>query len=636
MTARIFFFSWLISVLINRITSSKPNIMSAVAEVEVGGNTKKLLLDAFTELDEEEYSDDYDENYSGEDYNSEEEFHQDLESRSLDLGAYGSGNITQQYNRQRRFIESASLETVAGPRIIPGTQPVIQPTQTTENSDSTKVATPADSAPAVPTPAAAPEPEISKNEVLSRVPRINAQGPKTSHNKSVDDPANQLAKYAARINLGGAEEMIQSTKGKGKTQSTTATADRSNRATTEQVLDPRTRMILFKMINRGIVYEINGCISTGKEANVYHAQTEEGAHRAIKIYKTSILVFKDRDRYVTGEFRFRNGYSRHNPRKMVKLWAEKEFRNLKRIYQSDIPVPKPLHLHLHVLVMEFLGDKKGWASPRLRDAVIEPELFPGLYLQLISYMRILYQQCRLVHADLSEYNILYHKKKLWMIDVSQSVEHDHPSSLEFLRMDIKNVSDYFRRQGVEVFSERRTFRFITMSTLDPEHFPSAVVPAPYPEKSDYLVEVLEGLPKEEETESSAADDAVFRSVYIPQNLEQVYDVERDVERVNRGEAADLIYGEMVVTKNDKKVEEVSESSEAEGSDDEEEGTGSDKEEEDDDEWKEKSGADRKFTDRESNKDRKKQVKLEAKEKRQKKIKKHVKKKLISNSTKKKK
>ena len=40
-----------------------------------------------------------------------------------------------------------------------------------------------------------------------------------------------------------------------------------------------------------------------KEANVYHAYQGEKEF-AIKIYKTSILIFKDRDRYVSGEFRY--------------------------------------------------------------------------------------------------------------------------------------------------------------------------------------------------------------------------------------------------------------------------------------------------------------------------------------------
>ncbi len=54
-----------------------------------------------------------------------------------------------------------------------------------------------------------------------------------------------------------------------------------------------------------------------------------------QVYKTSILVFKDRDKYVTGEFRFRHGYCRSNPRKMVRTWAEKEMRNLTRSVRTQ-------------------------------------------------------------------------------------------------------------------------------------------------------------------------------------------------------------------------------------------------------------------------------------------------------------
>ena len=65
-------------------------------------------------------------------------------------------------------------------------------------------------------------------------------------------------------------------------------------------------------------------------------------------------------------------------------------------------------------------------------------------------MRLLYQVCRLVHADLSEYNTIVHDDKLYMIDVSQSVEPEHPMSLDFLRMDIKNVNLYFEKMGISV------------------------------------------------------------------------------------------------------------------------------------------------------------------------------------------
>jgi RIO kinase 1 len=46
-------------------------------------------------------------------------------------------------------------------------------------------------------------------------------------------------------------------------------------------------------------------------------------------------------------------------------------------------------------------------SPRLKDAEIPVSKLADLYVETLVIMRQLYQQCKLVHADLSEYNILY-------------------------------------------------------------------------------------------------------------------------------------------------------------------------------------------------------------------------------------
>ncbi|KAI3958174.1 hypothetical protein MKW98_020823 [Papaver atlanticum] len=63
-------------------------------------------------------------------------------------------------------------------------------------------------------------------------------------------------------------------------------------------------------------------------ANVYHAAKDDGQEFAIRVYKTPVLVFKDSNCFVQGTYRFRYGYCKHNPRKIISTWAEKEMQNL--------------------------------------------------------------------------------------------------------------------------------------------------------------------------------------------------------------------------------------------------------------------------------------------------------------------
>jgi RIO kinase 1 len=56
-----------------------------------------------------------------------------------------------------------------------------------------------------------------------------------------------------------------------------------------------------------------------------------------------------------------------------------------------------------------------------------------------------------------------------VIDVSQSVEHDHPHALEFLRKDCSNITDFFGKKGVCVLSLRQLFDFVTDPTISDEN-----------------------------------------------------------------------------------------------------------------------------------------------------------------------
>jgi RIO kinase 1 len=330
--------------------------------------------------------------------------------------------------------------------------------------------------------------------------------------------------------------------------------DKLDRATVEQVLDPRTRMILFRLLSRGRLVSLDGCVSTGKEANVYYATapmcTAEGGdvvlapnapaasatasaaadsalvHVAVKVFKTSILSFKDRERYVAGEFRFRQGYNRSSNRKMVQQWCEKEYRNLLRLQEAGVPAPTALIVKPPVLVMTFFG-RDGWPAPRLKDAPLSSERMTAAYSRVCTLMRRMYRRAKLVHGDLSEYNILYCKGKIIIIDVSQSVEDDHPMALDFLRRDCLNINEFFERAGAEqVLGLRELFDYVTVDfggdetniaaddKLCEERLATAIA----------IAEARDG----DAARQNAEDDVVFNQSFIPRTLLDV-DMRKDAD-----------------------------------------------------------------------------------------------------------
>jgi len=314
---------------------------------------------------------------------------------------------------------------------------------------------------------------------------------------------------------------------------------RDDRATSEQVMDPRTRLILFRLLSKGFLKEIDGCVSTGKEANVYYAQggTGEKMDYAVKIYKTSILVFKDRDKYVSGEHRWRKGYCKSNPRKMVGTWAEKEMRNYRRLYTAGIQCPQPILLKSNVLILQFLG-VNGWPSPRLKDTNLSEKRLREAYIQAILIMRHMFQRCKLVHGDLSEFNLLWHNNSLYVIDVSQSVESDHPSALFFLRKDCSNVNDYFRKVGkLNVMTTRQLFEFITSeevgNTAEAEEAALDEIILTVDRQAEILNSYDDDHARQKEIHRLEVEDAVFMSQFLPRSLNQIKDY--DVKKILDGD-----------------------------------------------------------------------------------------------------
>ncbi|XP_038222273.1 serine/threonine-protein kinase RIO3 [Zerene cesonia] len=243
---------------------------------------------------------------------------------------------------------------------------------------------------------------------------------------------------------------------------------KESQATAEMGLDESTRLILFKLINNGLLEDINGVISTGKESVVLHANSDPSypdmvlpKECAIKVFKTTLNEFKTRDKYIEADYRFKDRFSKQNPRKIVHMWAEKEMHNMMRIQKVGLNCPEMVCLKKHILVMSFIG-KDNKPAPKLRDVILKPEQWESVYNEVVDAMYKLYNVGHLVHADLSEYNILWWDNKCWFIDVSQSVQPDHPNGLEFLLRDCRNIINFFEKKGVpNIKTADELFKFIT-------------------------------------------------------------------------------------------------------------------------------------------------------------------------------
>lgn len=234
--------------------------------------------------------------------------------------------------------------------------------------------------------------------------------------------------------------------------------DDNTRKLVETVFDEKTRLILYSMINKGHFHSISGAISTGKEANVYYATTKKGSAVALKIFRIDAPSFRKMRTYVEGDYRFRRVTSKRSG--FIEVWAKKEFKNLQRLKQHQIPAPRPMHVERNILLMEFLGDGE-YVLPLLKDMV--PKKSSQLYKRVMDVVKTMYRKAKLVHADLSAFNILYNYQtdEFFIIDVSQSVLTDHPRANEFLLRDLNNLNNYFAGVGATLIELPKLFKWVS-------------------------------------------------------------------------------------------------------------------------------------------------------------------------------
>lgn len=224
----------------------------------------------------------------------------------------------------------------------------------------------------------------------------------------------------------------------------------------EEVFDKLTLEGVNKLIRRKTIDRIHGVIKAGKEAHIYWGESPEDAELAIKIYYTATAEFRrGMMKYIEGDPRFKR--VRRDPRSIIYTWTQKEFSNLQLAEEAGVNAPRPIAFYRNILVMSFIG-RDGVPAPLLRE--IDPADPEAFYGQLLNEMRLMYTGARLVHGDLSEYNIMVWEDAPVIFDVSQAVLAAHPMSDALIRRDIGNVNAYFSKLGVKVADAEAMERWV--------------------------------------------------------------------------------------------------------------------------------------------------------------------------------
>ncbi|MFH1821665.1 MAG: serine protein kinase RIO [Methanobacteriota archaeon] len=221
------------------------------------------------------------------------------------------------------------------------------------------------------------------------------------------------------------------------------------------VFDSSTLLTLYRLINRGVFDVFYGIISSGKEANVYCALDRKGNYVAAKIYRIATSDFRNMRHYIVGDTRF--SHVPEDQRGVIHTWVSREFKNLKQAYDAGVSVPRPIDYEKNVLAMEFVGEE-GVPYPTMKDE--KPQAPRRTFDKLIEAVKTLYTDAKLIHSDLSEYNVMLTPDTV-LIDFSMGTDVRNPMADELLMRDITNLVRYFRKNGLKTSEPAEIFAGIT-------------------------------------------------------------------------------------------------------------------------------------------------------------------------------
>lgn len=194
-------------------------------------------------------------------------------------------------------------------------------------------------------------------------------------------------------------------------------------------------LALNALVKAGALDALGKPLGIGKEADVYDGLSRK-RRVTVKFHRIGRISFRQ-TRRTRG---FVADRSHTTWIYQSRLAAEREFQALRVVHRCGVSVPSPIAHNRHVLVMALIRGLE------LNDvgAIDAPEIVLD---SILLNVRKAYANAHLIHADLSEFNVIVKKDgRVLIIDWPQSVRANHPNAADILMRDVGNILRFFRRK----------------------------------------------------------------------------------------------------------------------------------------------------------------------------------------------
>ncbi len=209
---------------------------------------------------------------------------------------------------------------------------------------------------------------------------------------------------------------------------------------------------LEPLLDGGVIEEVIRPLMSGKEAEVYLVHSG-GELRVAKVYKNAQhRSFQHRTDYTEGRrTRSSRGQramakgSRHGRAQTEMAWRSAEVDAIGRLRSAGVRVPEPHAFVEGVLVMELVRGIDGGPAPRMVDVDFSREEANDLFQLLLR--EVVKMLCAgIIHADLSDFNILMSADGPVIIDLPQAVDPaSNQSAKKLFVRDVNNLTSFLGR-----------------------------------------------------------------------------------------------------------------------------------------------------------------------------------------------